>query len=241
MSIIIFSTLIYNRYSCHKCPKRYFRAKYLQRHLKNSHLETKELTCPICNKTLKAVYNLKQHLLLHSDEKSYVCPFPNCTKAYKQKPGLDQHIRFIHKKYNSFCTICRRRVLNYVEHMKRIHPNHKEFKKPNEEKSTSNQPRAKRRRQNVSVDSVQSQEENVTYEPGEIRETNETDAKSLDENVTYETESDESDSNQSTAKRQCVQIQEENVTYESEEEHYDDISDLNNDVSAVWSYSGEIM
>lgn len=94
----------------------------MKSHLKNAHLPSKDLECPLCHKLFKAVNNLKQHLLLHSEERSYVCDFEGCDKSFKQKPGLDQHIRVVHNANESFCKSCRKRVPNLKKHLSDIHP-----------------------------------------------------------------------------------------------------------------------
>ncbi|XP_063696343.1 zinc finger protein 366-like [Culicoides brevitarsis] len=113
----------YFKHICETCDKRYFRAKYLQTHLKNAHLPSKNLECPLCDKVFKAVNNLKQHLLLHSEARSFVCTFDGCDKAFKQKPGLQQHIRFMHNPNANFCRVCRKRVTNLEKHNENEHPN----------------------------------------------------------------------------------------------------------------------
>lgn len=97
----------YFKHVCEACEKSYFRARYLKRHLKNAHLESKQLVCPICTKELRAVNNLKQHLLLHSHERKFECPIESCKKRFKQKPGLQQHIRIHHKhEMKKECPYC---------------------------------------------------------------------------------------------------------------------------------------
>lgn len=102
----------YYKYDCDVCKKIYFREKYLRRHRMNAHLESKQLVCPLCNKEFRAVYNLKQHLHLHSDEKTYVCTFEGCNKRFRQRPGLQQHVRLCHKaKMKLKCPYCDEDVL----------------------------------------------------------------------------------------------------------------------------------
>ncbi len=53
------------------------------------------LTCQICLKKFKKGYNLKQHLLIHSDQKPFQCPI--CGKAFVQKANLVKHLT-VHSK-----------------------------------------------------------------------------------------------------------------------------------------------
>lgn len=112
----------YYQYICDFCKKSYFRERYLKRHRMNAHLESKRLKCPLCPKEFRAVYNLKQHLHLHSDEKSYICMFEGCNKRYRQRPGLQQHIRRIHKEnMKLICPYCNEEVLLLSSHIRKQH------------------------------------------------------------------------------------------------------------------------
>ena len=47
------------------------------------------LTCTICFKKFKKTYNLKQHLLIHTNDKPFKCD--TCGKAFVQKSNLTKH------------------------------------------------------------------------------------------------------------------------------------------------------
>jgi len=51
------------------------------------------LTCTICFKKFKKTYNLKQHLLIHTNEKPFKCEL--CDKKFVQKANLTKH-RLVH-------------------------------------------------------------------------------------------------------------------------------------------------
>ena len=55
------------------------------------------LTCTICLKKFKKTYNLKQHYLLHTNEKPFKCEI--CDKAFAQKANLTKH-KLIHVAKN---------------------------------------------------------------------------------------------------------------------------------------------
>eukprot|EP00484_Ammonia_sp_Unknown_P029516 CAMPEP_0197037230 /NCGR_PEP_ID=MMETSP1384-20130603/14488_1 /TAXON_ID=29189 /ORGANISM="Ammonia sp." /LENGTH=486 /DNA_ID=CAMNT_0042467501 /DNA_START=46 /DNA_END=1506 /DNA_ORIENTATION=+ len=50
-----------------------------------------ELECPQCHKSFERKYMLRQHLIVHSDKKPYVCDW--CSRAYKRQCSLDLHQR----------------------------------------------------------------------------------------------------------------------------------------------------
>lgn len=55
------------------------------------------LTCTICLKKFKKTYNLKQHYLLHTNEKPFKCEI--CDKSFAQKANLTKH-KLIHVAKN---------------------------------------------------------------------------------------------------------------------------------------------
>lgn len=104
-------------YKCNVCGKRYFKETFLKQHQKNAHLKSKNLKCPICNNVFKTVYNLKQHLFTHSNERNYSCSFENCNKQFRQISTLQAHEK-IHKQDNrKECPECKRLVTRLKEHM----------------------------------------------------------------------------------------------------------------------------
>ena len=49
------------------------------------------LTCPHCFKRFKKTYNLKQHLLIHSNQRSFKCDL--CGKDFVQKSNFKKHLK----------------------------------------------------------------------------------------------------------------------------------------------------
>lgn len=69
--------------------EEYFRCKY-----------------PGCNKTFPKLYNLKSHVVCHSDSKPHKCTM--CGKAFARKHDLQRHLRTIHSSERPFqCDVCR--------------------------------------------------------------------------------------------------------------------------------------
>ena len=50
-----------------------------------------QYACPICSKMTKNLYNMKTHILTHTDVRPFACV--HCGKAFKQKDHLNSHFR----------------------------------------------------------------------------------------------------------------------------------------------------
>lgn len=50
--------------------------------------------CFQCGKVFKRAHNLKIHGRLHSGDKPYACPFPNCSKDFRWKSSIVSHINW---------------------------------------------------------------------------------------------------------------------------------------------------
>nr|KAG5697090.1 hypothetical protein BaRGS_002006 [Batillaria attramentaria] len=62
------------------------------------HIAGVPFTCHICMKTYVSKYALKRHIATHSDERPFICSFPDCKGAFKLKSRLTDHIRYVHKR-----------------------------------------------------------------------------------------------------------------------------------------------
>ena len=72
------------------CQKRFTNKYSLQRHMA-SHNVVRRHACEICGKTFALLQYLKEHAVVHSGRKPYACPYPGCTKAYRQAGKLSIH------------------------------------------------------------------------------------------------------------------------------------------------------
>ncbi|XP_055372270.1 zinc finger protein OZF-like isoform X2 [Condylostylus longicornis] len=110
---------------CPICQKK-FTPFRMMKHLKN-HREA-NLLCTICGDLLKSKYNLKRHMLIHSETKAYKCNY--CEKDFRLRETLKLHM-ITHTKLKPFwCRFCSStfvQLSSCKEHEKKRHP--KEYQK----------------------------------------------------------------------------------------------------------------
>lgn len=56
----------------------------------------KKHKCPLCFARFQRPEHVKRHLKSHSDEKPFVCDFPDCDKRFNRKDNLKAHLKKIH-------------------------------------------------------------------------------------------------------------------------------------------------
>ena len=81
-----------NVQACGVCSKTFANVYRLQRHL-ISHEESSELRkfkCPECSKAFKFKHHLKEHVRIHSGEKPFECP--NCCKRFSHSGSYSSHM-----------------------------------------------------------------------------------------------------------------------------------------------------
>ncbi|XP_050407023.1 zinc finger protein 1 isoform X2 [Patella vulgata] len=107
------------KFQCPKCNEAFDLKSVLDKHL-SLHSPTSQI-CKTCNKTFANVYRLQRHMISHdesNDLRKFKCP--ECSKAFKFKHHLKEHIR-IHSGEKPFeCPNCSKRFSHsgsYSSHM----------------------------------------------------------------------------------------------------------------------------
>ncbi|XP_066993964.2 zinc finger protein 62 homolog isoform X2 [Anabrus simplex] len=97
------------RHKCPICSKAFARLDQLKlAHMPTHDISQQQFSCEICTKTFRVKSKLKQHMILHSDQKDYHCP--TCCKRFARETYLKSHLK-THKKQDGYvqCPKCPRR------------------------------------------------------------------------------------------------------------------------------------
>ncbi|CAL7933991.1 unnamed protein product [Xylocopa violacea] len=107
-------------YSCSECAFKARKKSSLYSHIQRKHKEPKYSTpdgqpplfyCNQCDYKNKNKYELKVHMARkHSDDFKFSCE--TCSKKFKVKGDLTNHIRFSHKEQPVICDVCGKTCLN---------------------------------------------------------------------------------------------------------------------------------
>ena len=76
------------------CTKAFREQNKLQQHINVDHLNIRPYECEICGASFGTVPCFKKHKLIHSDERTCICPF--CGKGFKQSATLYRHKKSCH-------------------------------------------------------------------------------------------------------------------------------------------------
>ena len=79
-----------SRYECPECGKVCSQKWNLKKHVL-VHSDTAGYACDICEKKFKRKYELERHSLIHSNEKPYMCEY--CDKVFRCSHSLTEHLR----------------------------------------------------------------------------------------------------------------------------------------------------
>ncbi|XP_022124665.2 zinc finger protein 492 [Pieris rapae] len=125
-----------NRITCDICLKSYVTKYYLRKHIQLQHSGDNSFSkwqesrcnykCDECGKAFSAPSQLKNHMIKHSDTRSFYCV--ECNKTFKTEISLNQHLKTLpHVEYSELplqCDQCDKRFRakrDLANHMNRIH------------------------------------------------------------------------------------------------------------------------
>ena len=113
---------------CEYCGNSYDTSLQLKRHYYKKHSISKpNHKCSVCSKMFLRPWDLKRHLVSHSDERKFQCDV--CGSKFKRVHLLRQH-ELIHKEKQYTCFICNEhfgRKSNYERHMSTNHIENKKY------------------------------------------------------------------------------------------------------------------
>nr|XP_016942085.1 zinc finger protein 70-like [Drosophila suzukii] len=91
------------KYTCPQCPKQFGRMSALKDHIV-VHTEEKPYECVSCSKRFKSARYLKEHHSIHTGERPFKCT--HCSNSYRKKTCLQRHIQTYMGVRPFKCTHC---------------------------------------------------------------------------------------------------------------------------------------
>ncbi|CRL07784.1 CLUMA_CG020738, isoform A [Clunio marinus] len=92
------------KFECDHCSKKFFTKTQLIRHLKIVSGDI-SYVCDVCWKSCASTMDLKLHRLSHTNQKPYVCSYPECNKAFKTPTARSSHME-THSNISFSCSLC---------------------------------------------------------------------------------------------------------------------------------------
>ncbi|KAI5631834.1 hypothetical protein NE865_15462 [Phthorimaea operculella] len=91
-------------YKCQLCERVFGSIRGVTDHTKNFHLNMRPHKCELCEMTFYKIYQLKNHMLKHTQIKAHVCEI--CHKKYARKCTLIEHMRIHTDDRRHVCRVC---------------------------------------------------------------------------------------------------------------------------------------
>lgn len=111
------------RFKCHYCSKRFNTREEQAKH-KTEDCAVKTATCHMCGRTMNK-FSLKNHLLIHTGDKNWVCDYEGCGKSFLRRDKLQQHKKLHSTADHYTCPYCNNgfRYRSWLDtHIQKKHP-----------------------------------------------------------------------------------------------------------------------
>ncbi|XP_053722606.1 zinc finger protein 37-like [Synchiropus splendidus] len=95
------------KHSCSLCDKSFKEKGALVMHQRQKHYkELFRFPCPVCGKMFSSS-SISRHKLIHTGEKPFKCPVPECEKLYRSNPEVKRHMLMSHSTDRPYkCEVC---------------------------------------------------------------------------------------------------------------------------------------
>eukprot|EP00092_Neocalanus_flemingeri_P059777 GFUD01071558.1.p1 GENE.GFUD01071558.1~~GFUD01071558.1.p1 ORF type:complete len:402 (-),score=110.28 GFUD01071558.1:258-1409(-) len=114
------------------CDREFYTQRELKLHAKKNSKNSRVLnsfkTCQFCNKQFKKLFNLKQHIRTHTNERPLKCD--HCDKRFNDRSSMNKHIRTVHADFRPHtCKTCGKSFssTSHVTEHQATHTNSKKF------------------------------------------------------------------------------------------------------------------
>ena len=108
---------------CGTCGEKFSRERFLTVHIKNQHLQLKDVPCPHCTDILASEKSLYCHIRLKHKDKRFTCKF--CYETFERKEELRGHMVEQHKELSVLsCETCGEEFelkKDFREHCLKVH------------------------------------------------------------------------------------------------------------------------
>ena len=108
-----------NQFPCHRCNESYSAKSSLWNHIRTKHTNKGKVQCTVCKRHF-SVLSIARHMKSHGERKRIQCRL--CDSSFTENSTLWNHMKRKHKnKPKEQCPICKISVLNFRQHIRRVH------------------------------------------------------------------------------------------------------------------------